>query len=569
MLNIPAKRLKISTYGYGLTALILIASAILLRLVLAALGWPDTNSDESTMGLEAMHIAYRPHELPIFLYGQNYMGVLEAYLGAVFFRLLGISIFSLRLGMLLLFALFLITMYFLIRLIYTRMLALFTLVLFALASRVLFLTELIAGGGAVETLLFGSLLLLLSSWLALTFAPNRSPRQQLWRFIAYAAWGITAGIGLWSHLLVSPFILAAGLILLIFCWSEVRKWSLLFLLAGLALGAYPLIFYNLLAAPGQDSWDVFLRLHRGDAPTRPDQFLVVKQLFGTLFYSLPIATGQNNVCSLQDLPFFGPGTSQTLPCSLIQGTWGAAYLILLVISAVLAVRPLWKLCYLHWHQPAPWSTENRQAAILHFVRLMLLASAALTIILFVNSPIAALRPWSTRYLIGLLIATPAIIWPLWQSSSLSNCKFTSTTWAKLAFVFRFALLALIAATFLVETVENFSLVPGIQALNQQQEALIHDLSSRHIQHIYSDYWTCDRLIFQSQEHIICGVLDTDMKPGLNRYQPYYATVHADPNSAYVFLSGSDFATAFTQKAAQAGQQYQQLSFDGYIVYVPR
>src|SRR5437763_7526896 len=186
MAQIAIKHLKINTYAYGLAAFALIVGAILLRLVLITLGWPDTNSDEGTMGLEAMHIAYRPHELPIFLYGQNYMRVLEAYLGAVFFRLLGISVFSLRLGMLLLFALFLITMYFLISFIYTKKLALFTLLLLALATRVLFLTELVAGGGAVETLLFGSLLLLLSSWLALTFASNRSPRQQLWRFLVYA-----------------------------------------------------------------------------------------------------------------------------------------------------------------------------------------------------------------------------------------------------------------------------------------------------------------------------------------------------------------------------------------------
>jgi hypothetical protein len=568
MLNIRAKRLKISTYGYGLTALILIASAILLRLVLTAFGWPDTNSDEGTMGLEAMHIAYRPHELPIFLYGQNYMGVLEAYLGAVFFRLLGISVFSLRLGMILLFALFLITMYFLTRLIYTRMLALFTLVLLALGTRILFLTELVAGGGAVETLLFGSLLLLLSSWLALTFTPNRSPRQQLWRFLAYAGWGFTAGIGLWSHLLVAPFILVTGLILLIFCWAEVHKWALLFLVVGLALGSYPLIVYNLHAAPGQNSWDVFLQLRQADVPKTPDHFLFAKQIIATLLYSLPIATGLNT-CSWQNLPLFAPVSSQTLSCSLIQGSWSLVYLALFTISTILAVRPLWKLWQLHQHQPTSWSTENNQAAILHFVRLMFLTSIAFTIVLFAISPVAALRPWSTRYLIGLLVGIPAILWPLWQSSSLSKHNLISTTWAKSFLVFRFALLALIAGTLLVETIQNFSFAPRAQALNQQQNALVNDLSSRHIQHIYSDYWTCDRLIFQSQEHIICGVLDTDMKPGLNRYQSYYATVHTDPNSAYVFLSGSDFASAFTQKAAQAGQHYQQLSFDGYIVYLPR
>src|SRR5207249_366033 len=143
-------------------------------------------------------------------------------------------------------------------------------------------TELIAGGGAVETLLFGSLLLLLSAWLALSFTLNRSPRQQWWRFLAYAGWGFTAGIGLWSHLLVAPFILVTGLILLIFCWAEVRKWALIFLVTGLVIGSYPLIVYNLHAAPGQNSWDVFLLLHQGNAPKTCDHFLFVKQIIATL-----------------------------------------------------------------------------------------------------------------------------------------------------------------------------------------------------------------------------------------------------------------------------------------------
>src|SRR5438876_3618653 len=96
------KQLKISTYG--MYAFIIIAVAILLRLFLIAQGWPHSNSDEDTMGIMAMHIAYNG-EHPIFFYGQNYMGTLEAHLAAGFFRLIGSSVFSLRLGPLLLFVL--------------------------------------------------------------------------------------------------------------------------------------------------------------------------------------------------------------------------------------------------------------------------------------------------------------------------------------------------------------------------------------------------------------------------------------------------------------------------------
>src|SRR5260370_14320206 len=106
----------------------MILIATLLRFLLISQGWPQTDSDESTMGLMALHIAYRG-EHPTFFYGQNYMGSLEAYLGAVFFHLFGTSIFSLRMGLILLFTLFLISMYLLTSLLYSRGLALVSLVL--------------------------------------------------------------------------------------------------------------------------------------------------------------------------------------------------------------------------------------------------------------------------------------------------------------------------------------------------------------------------------------------------------------------------------------------------------
>ena len=67
------KRPKVDSYEK--IAFAIIALAVILRIVLVALHMPETNSDEGTMGLEAMHIAFRG-EHPIFLYGQNYMGVL-------------------------------------------------------------------------------------------------------------------------------------------------------------------------------------------------------------------------------------------------------------------------------------------------------------------------------------------------------------------------------------------------------------------------------------------------------------------------------------------------------------
>ncbi len=414
------KRLKFGPYG--LIAIAIIVIDAIMRLVLIAQGWPETNSDEGTMGLEAMHIAFRG-EHPIFLYGQNYMGMVEAYLGAFLFRLFGVSLFNLRLGMIILFTLFLIAMYFLTGLLYSKKLALIVLALLSVGSRTTFMTEMLAVGGAVETLLFGTLLMLIASWLALTFVYDEVPRKQRWRYVVYGLWGLAGGIGLYSHMLVAPFIAMSGLILLVFCRYELRRWALLWLIGGFLIGATPLIIYNATAPFDQNSLAVLLELHRIDANTAgaPHGFLLlVKQLLGTVLYSLPTATNLSPVCALQDLPLFGPTTSNTVTCTIVQGGWSLGYIALLVMALFLAARPLWT----QWRQwrtrrsaitaTTTFSLEERQQTVIEFARLMLLLSAAITIALFVTSPTAAVRPWSTRYLVGLLIALPAVLWPLWQ-----------------------------------------------------------------------------------------------------------------------------------------------------------
>src|SRR2546429_1260314 len=66
--------------------LLIIAAAVALRVTLSIQGWTSTNSDESMWNLMALHIAYRG-EHPTFFYGQHYLGVFEAYVGAVLFRI--------------------------------------------------------------------------------------------------------------------------------------------------------------------------------------------------------------------------------------------------------------------------------------------------------------------------------------------------------------------------------------------------------------------------------------------------------------------------------------------------
>src|SRR5437588_2235038 len=231
MLLVQRSRKLFETHLNEICAFVIISVAALLRLFLISQGWPQTNSDESTMGLMALHIVQKG-EHPTFFYGQDYMGSLEAYIGSAMFRLFGPSTFSLRLALIFLFVLFLISMYYLASLLYTKKLALATLILLSLGSDALLQRELEAIGGYPETILFGTLAFLLASWLALSFNQDHTKRGHRWRFATYGLWGLVVGLGIWSNLLILPFVLMAGLLLIVFCWREWRTWASLSIVLG-------------------------------------------------------------------------------------------------------------------------------------------------------------------------------------------------------------------------------------------------------------------------------------------------------------------------------------------------
>lgn len=552
---------------YELLALALITIAIVLRLILIANSWPQTSSEEGTTGLEAMHIAYRG-EFPIFMYGLDYLGVLEAYLGAILFHLFGASLFSLRLGMIIFFALFLLCMYYLTKLLYSPQMALVTLAVLSLGSRWVLVTELIVVGGTVETLLFGALLLLLATWLSLSSGQEVPLRKKWQRLFGFAAWGCCAGLGLWSHVLIAPFVLVSGVLLLLFCHREVRSWAPLALLLGLVIGLFPLIAYNVTALPGRDSLSIFLKLYNNGSPITPDPYFIQKQLSGTFLSALPVATGMDTLCDVRDMPFFG-ASPPPIGCTLLQGGWSLGYLLLLTIATYMAVRGVWKLRKLHATNMRNWPAEDRQLIIRYVAQLMLLLSAAITIFLFAHSPNSASRPWSTRYLIGLLVATPAVLWPLWNGISTRISTFSGTLrFNHFKTLFRYSILLLLILLFAAEMLLITTEIPSIEASNAQDKAITSNLLHLGVNHIYSGYWECDRFIFLTQEKIICGVVNEDMSAGFTRYTPYYTIVHSDPKASYVFHQNSIYEKNFEKKIAQSNKQFQKLVLDGYVVYRP-
>ncbi len=558
------KRLRIQLYE--IAAFAIIACTVVSRLVLAANNWPVSDSDEGTFGIEAMHIAFRG-EHPIYMYGQNYIGVIEAYLGAFYFHLFGASLFTLRLGMITIFTLFLIAIYFLARFLYTKVFAIVALFLICLGNDTIIQRQLKAVGGGVETLLFGTLALLLASWLAFT-AGQQARQQKRWRrLLAYVTWGLVVGLGLWSHILVAPFVLAGGLILLVFCWREWRTWAIPCILVGLIAGGFPLIYYNLTVPFSQNSLAVAFSIQGGNDPWAGvvvGHTRILTTYRGNLSLCAASCHRFDRHMQFERVAFLWEGWPRYFAVFSQPGRLSLLYMSLLLIGMVMAIVPLRHLFNEYRSRREIWTEEQRQAAVVHFARLMLLFSGLLTILFYLASNLTAVKPWSVRYLIALSIVLPAIIWPLWNGV---RSRFAIPRWQPLSLIIRYALLLLFGVILLGGTVMTFQEIPAALAAHQNDMLLIHDLEQRGIDRFYSEYWTCYRLVFVSREQLICSVVETNFKLApLNRLPSYEPIVAGDPKAAYVFPP-DPFAQA-AEHDPTISKHYHRFMLDGYVVFVP-
>ena len=595
--EVQARRFTFSRYEGCALAIILLAA--LIRIVLVLMGWPLLDSDEGTMGLMAMHIAYRG-EHPIFFYGQGYMGAFEAYVAAIVFHFFGVSTFGLRIGLVLMYCVFLLGMYLLTSMLYSKKLALFTLFLLALGSNPLLTRQLVAVGGDPETLMCGPLLLLIPVWLAFNSSREQMRRDRWLRLLAYAFWGFVAGFGLWSHMLTAPFILAGGLLLLIFCWRELLGWATALIALGFIPCTYLQVLYNQSVPPNRSSLFYLLNvLKAGGTPVLPRNILLPLEIKGALLITLPTATGASPLCADSDVHAIQLGSFHGLHCTLVHTGWSVGVILLWIVACLLALFLLWRLCF--GGTPRPWGPETKRAAILQCSRLAVLGAGAIPVVLYAASPNSAFYPVAaSRYLIGVLVATPAILWPLWHGATLlkSLALRWRTNGAFIARVEHVGMLASrvvlvgIAAVLFIGTFSTFTNIPAqppldptqdvyftqnstqhlnvplTQEFNQQEGLLITTLLRDHLTHIYSDYWSCDRLIFRSSERIYCSALQDNLTPGHNRW-PYLLTVNPDPLSAYVFHANTVPDATLTQHIAAGDKKYQgyhRFVVGGYAVY---
>lgn len=554
----------------------IVVVACSLRLTFMALHWPALTADEAIMDLMARHIAYQGAH-PIFYWGQHYMGALQAYLGAAAIRLFGSSAFSVRLGTLLMYALYLVCVYGLARLLYTPGFALAVIALLSFGSDRVMGFALGANGGYAETLLFGAAIFLLASWFAITTPARLPARTSSSRLLAYAVLGVTAGLALWSDELILPAILLGGALLVLCCHRELRGWTLVVLVAGLLTGAAPLIRYNVSAAPGEDSLSILLgTVFAGSPRVVPvwEQLAHVALITLPLATSMPFSDGIHTACRTVE-PYTHPtgGLAALFPssnpalCVAVHGGWSLMLLLLWGIALAAALRTIRRLRTerLAGADPEPQATRRQLAR--EYARLMVLASAALWLVLFAVSAAAQETPRaSSRYLAPLVLAAPSVLWPLWRNlRGLLVRDAGVVRFARWRAALSAATLCVIAGVALLGTGDIVANLPAAQSAYTQTDSLVQALLEQGATRVYSDYNTCSLLIFRSDERVICGVLNERLQLGINRYPPYLARVRAAPHAAYLFPAGSPAAQAL---ALQMGtdRYYQSAQVAGYVIY---
>ena len=292
----------------------------------------------------------------------------------------------------------------------------------------------------------------------------------------------------------------------------------------------------------------------------------------TVTLSLPVITG-SPFCHHAEYPQLlllgyednSPITSQ---CLTFNNIWSITYLLLFSISICIPILALITRIHSMFSRKVYFLEKSLFAR--YMIQIMLISSATLIIVIFIRSQNSLVYPSiHSRYLIDLWVVTPAVLWPLWMGTRAPQGRLHVPGWLFLVriWVCR-ALLLLILLIFLFGTWKTVGEIPAARNAARQEQGLINALLKAHITHIYSEYWTCNRIEFESLEHITCGSLTPGLVPKHNRYEPYYDIVSHDPNSSYMFPVSFGNGPLIKGRLRRQRRRYSSFIVNDYIVYQP-
>jgi hypothetical protein len=500
----------LSAFEIGLAVALLAGLAIRLAVIASPLG--EIDGDEAVVGLMARHIAFLG-ERPVFYWGQPYLGSLEAFTAAPFFRVFNSSTELLKLVPTAYSLGFLALSMVLARRMFGTFAACVTGAYLALAPAMWTVWSTKARGGYAEVLFLGEALLLAT--LALAASPSR--RLAL-------LWGVLAGLAFWTHLLAIVYIVPSVIYLLLASPRRRAPIALPVLACvGALVGMLPLIIENLA--------DGFLTL--GALLQPPDLPVDIPAQVARFFrVGVPVLLGLGQ-----------PTTSQTL-FDLDWGTRPAAHwwlvgivllgLLALLVSYLPSVRSLVRC----------GARSAAEPALLLMLAVVIPPVVALTRFgFFVSEPRYALPLYSlVPLLAGALLRIPGGMWP------------------KVAIPV--AVLAFNAYSLLSTDVRLWRPEETPDSTATTRAELVRFLVAQDRHQIYTDYWIGYPIMFESRETVLAYVISG----GFNRYVPPADNVQRTPNPAWVFPPDTEAEHVFLDNIAEHGGSAHLDTIATYHVY---
>lgn len=163
-----------------------------LKLVILAFQAVPFNADEAVVALMGRHILQG--ELPLFFYGQAYMGSLDAFFVAAMFKLIGYQVWGIRAVQMALYVCTLATSYWLAKQISGKwQIGVIATWLLALPTITMTLYTTVSMGGYGEMLLLGNLILITTISIS---KDNQAINQRIW-YLKWFSLGFLMGFGLW------------------------------------------------------------------------------------------------------------------------------------------------------------------------------------------------------------------------------------------------------------------------------------------------------------------------------------------------------------------------------------
>jgi hypothetical protein len=256
-----------------------LAVGLALKLVLITSGSISFDSDEAIMALIARHILHG--ELAIFYWGQAYMGVLDSYLIAGFFTLLGQTILTARLAALTMFLLAIGTTYLLAyRISEDAFGATAAALLLALPPVMLALYTSVSLGAFLEIMVLDNLLFLIG-WDILSSRRNGVG----WWALA----GFLGGVGWWELPIIAASIVP---LVIIGLWLlRPLPWAKLAAAGGAFLAGTSPWIYQLLTSPSNVVGDLIGVRLGASLGSDPWTTGLPGRLVSVLFFNLPAVVG--------------------------------------------------------------------------------------------------------------------------------------------------------------------------------------------------------------------------------------------------------------------------------------